>query len=136
MAVVFVDTNVLLYAAGSARAERSKSVIAREILKTEEVVLSAQVLQEFYWVSTRPHKLGLTHQEAVGFIEVWKSFPVQAISISIVEDALFLCRELRISYWDAAIIAAARHLNCETLYTEDLSHGTNYHGVIALNPFK
>jgi predicted nucleic acid-binding protein len=136
MAVVFVDTNILIYAAGSAPSDRPKSVIARRILKTEEVVLSAQVLQEFYWVSTRANKLALTHQEAVAFIDTWKMFPVQAISMSIVEDALFLCRELRISYWDAAIIAAARHLNCETLLTEDLSHGTNYHGVTALNPFR
>lgn len=135
MAAAFVDTNILLYAAGNARAERAKSVIAREILRNEEVSLSTQVLQEFYWVATRPHKLALTHAEAVAFIDVWKMFRVQAISLGIVEDALFLCRDFRISYWDAAIIAAARHLDCETLFTEDLSHGTNYGGVTALNPF-
>jgi predicted nucleic acid-binding protein len=135
MAAAFVDTNILLYAAGNAPAERGKSVIAREILKNEEVSLSTQVLQEFYWVATRPNKLALTHEEAVAFIDVWKMFRVQAISVGIVEDALFLCRDFRISYWDAAIVAAARHLDCETLFTEDLSHGTNYGGVTAVNPF-
>ncbi len=135
MAAAFVDTNILLYAAGNAPSERSKAAKARAILTHDDIVLSVQVLQEFYWVATRPNKLALTHEEALAFIDVWKMFPVQAISIGIVEDALFLCHEHRISYWDAAIIAAARHLNCETLITEDLSHGTNYGGVTAVNPF-
>jgi predicted nucleic acid-binding protein len=135
MAAAFVDTNILLYAAGNAPAERAKSVIAREILRNEEISLSTQVLQEFYWVATQPHKLALTHEEAVAFIDVWKMFRVQAISVGIVEDALFLCRDFRINYWDAAIVAAARHLDCKTLFTEDLSRGTNYGGVTAVNPF-
>ena len=29
----------------------------------------------------------------------------------------------RLSYWDAAIVAAARALGCEELYSEDMSHG-------------
>lgn len=135
MAAAFVDTNILLYAAGNAPSERAKSITAREILKNEEVALSAQVLQEFYWVATRPHKLAFTDEEAVAFIDVWKMFPVQAISLGVVEDALFLCRRFRISYWDAAIIAAARHLDCGTLYTEDLTNGQNFEGVTVVNPF-
>lgn len=135
MTTTFVDTNILLYAAGNAPSERVKSATARQVLKDEDLALSAQVLQEFYWVATRPHKLGLTHEEAVAFIDVWKMFPVLAISVGIVEEALFLCQDLRISYWDAAILAAARHLNCNTLYSEDFSHGTTYSGVKVVNPF-
>ncbi len=135
MAAVFVDTNILLYAAGNAPSERPKSLTARRILTHEQVVLSAQVLQEFYWVATRPNKLALTHEEAIAFIDVWKMFPVQAISLGVVEDALFLCQQFRMSYWDAAIVAAARHQDCRVLYTEDLTHGGNYEGVTAVNPF-
>ncbi len=135
MAAIFVDTNVLLYAAGNAPSEHAKRLRARQILKDETVALSAQVLQEFYWVATRPNKLALTHQEAVAFIEVWKMFPVQAISLGVVEDALFICKRFRISYWDSAIVSAARHLGCLTLYTEDLQDGQDYSGVKAVNPF-
>lgn len=131
----FVDTNILLYAAGNAASERAKSAVARRILTGEDIALSAQVLQEFYWVATRPHKLDLTHEEAVAFIDVWKLFPVQSVSLAIVEDALFLCQQFRITYWDAAIVAAARHLDCKTLYTEDLQHGQDYSGVKVINPF-
>src|SRR5437016_3794040 len=118
MAVVFVDTNVLLYAASTLPAERAKSAKARLIVTQENLALSTQVLQEFYWVSTRPHKLALTHDEAVRFVDTWKMFPVQSVSLGIVEDALALCQKFRISYWDAAIVAAARHMNCDMLYTE------------------
>lgn len=133
--MVFVDTNILLYAAGSAASERVKSRTARRILRDEEIALSAQVIQEFYWVATRPNKLALTHDEAMAFIDVWRLFPFQATTLGVIEDALFLSQQFRISYWDAAIVAAARHLNCTTLYTEDLNDGQDYEGVTAINPF-
>jgi len=44
-------------------------------------------------------------------------FPFQATTLGIVEDALFLCDEFRISYWDAAIVQQRDTLNCKTLYT-------------------
>jgi predicted nucleic acid-binding protein len=81
MSAAFVDTNVLLYAAGNAPAERPKSAMARRLLKDEEIALSAQVIQEFYWVATRPNKLALTHDEAMAFIDVWKMFPFQATTL-------------------------------------------------------
>ena len=40
-----------------------------------------------------------------------------------------------ISYWDAAIVAAAEILEAGTLYTEDLSHGQLYGRVRVINPF-
>ena len=135
MAATFVDTNVLLYAASNAPAEKVKTAEARRIVKDDDIVLSAQVLQEFYWVSTRPNKLALTHNEALRFIDTWKMFPVQAITLGIVEEALVLCRKYHLSYWDAAIVAAARHMNCGRLYTEDLADGQDYDGVTAINPF-
>ena len=41
----------------------------------------------------------------------------------------------QISYWAAAIIAAARALGCKILYTEDLNAGQDYGGVVARTPF-
>src|SRR6185295_12544736 len=135
MPATFVDTHVLLCAASNAPGERVKSAEARRIVTNEDIALSVQVLQEFYWVSTRPNKLALTHDEAVKFIDTWKMFPVQSISLGIVEEALVVCRKFRLSYWDAAIVAAARHMNCDRLYTEDWAHGQDYDGVTAVNPF-
>ncbi|MEI6820177.1 MAG: hypothetical protein WCL19_11330 [Verrucomicrobiota bacterium] len=50
--------------------------------------------------------------------------------------ALDLRSRFKTSYWDASILAAALGLGCETLYTEDLSHGQSYEGIRVLNPFR
>jgi predicted nucleic acid-binding protein len=42
----------------------------------------------------------------------------------------------RLSYWDAAIAAAARALGCQELYSEDMSHGQEIEGVTIINPFR
>jgi predicted nucleic acid-binding protein len=41
----------------------------------------------------------------------------------------------QLSYWDAAIITAAKQMGCPTLYSEDLNHGQIYDGVTVVNPF-
>ena len=40
-----------------------------------------------------------------------------------------------ISYWDAAILPAAKTLGCEAVYSEDLSEEQDYNGVKVMNPF-
>jgi predicted nucleic acid-binding protein len=41
----------------------------------------------------------------------------------------------QISYWDAAIIEAARHLGCRQVLSEDLNAGQDFSGLIVVNPF-
>jgi predicted nucleic acid-binding protein len=41
-----------------------------------------------------------------------------------------------ISYWDAAILEAARSVGCEVVLSEDLSHGQDYAGIRVENPFR
>jgi predicted nucleic acid-binding protein len=41
----------------------------------------------------------------------------------------------RISYWDAAILEAARSMGCDEVISEDLNDGQDYAGVTAQNPF-
>jgi predicted nucleic acid-binding protein len=41
-----------------------------------------------------------------------------------------------ISYWDAAIIAAAKTMGCRIVYSEDLNDGQTYDGVTVTNPFR
>jgi predicted nucleic acid-binding protein len=48
---------------------------------------------------------------------------------------LQLTERYQVSYWDAAIIAAALDLGCGSIYTEDLSDGQAYGGVKVVNPF-
>jgi len=51
------------------------------------------------------------------------------------QGALKTKARFRISYWDAAIIEAARCLGCEVVLSEDLNEDQDYAGVKVVNPF-
>lgn len=132
----FVDTNVLLYAISKDPSERRKAERANAILASRDLALSAQVLQEFYVQATRESRPDrLTHQQAVAFAESLLRFPVLEIGPSLVIAAMEARRRHRISYWDAAIIEAARALGCDSILSEDLGDGVSYDGVRVENPF-
>ncbi len=133
----FVDTNVLLYAVSTARNEQKKARIAREILDANDLALSVQVIEEFYVQATRTTKRNaLQREDAVGLIEAFLRFPVQETTLAIVAAGLETKARFQISYWDAAIIEAARSLRCGEVVSEDLSDGQDYDGVVVRNPFK
>ena len=133
----FIDTNVLLYAVSRLPGDAAKRQRARELLKSPELVLSAQVLQEFYVQATRPKgSSGLSHAEAVTFLAGVRHLPVQPITARVVHDALALRERFQINYWDAAILSAARAAGCRTVYTEDLNAGQDYDGVRVMNPLR
>ena len=125
-----------MYAASTTPEEADKRSIARAILKRDDLVLSAQVLQEFYVQATRATKPDrLPHQRAVALIESWLRFRVIATSVALVQQALATAERWRISYWDAAVVEAARLAGCPTVYTEDMQDGMNFAGVVVENPF-
>jgi predicted nucleic acid-binding protein len=133
----FVDTNILLYAASTAPEEENKARIARNLLDARDLTLSVQVLQEFYVQATRPGKSGrLSHREAVQLIEAFLRFPVQETTVSVMRASLDARDRFQISYWDAAIIEAARAAGCSTVLSEDLSGGCDCGGVTVVNPFE
>ncbi len=132
----FVDTNVLLYAVSTAADERAKAEQARGILEAGDLGLSVQVLQEFYVQATRASKPErLTHEQASVLVESFLRFPVQEITVPLMAAALTSTARFQLSYWDAAVLEAARSLGCATVLSEDLSHGQDYDGVRVENPF-
>lgn len=40
------------------------------------------------------------------------------------------------AFWDSAIVAAARALGCDRVYTEDLNHGQVIEGLTIIDPFR
>jgi predicted nucleic acid-binding protein len=107
--VRFVDTDVLLYAVSKDPAERDRAARAGELLRQRDLALSVQVLQEFYVQATRETRPDpLTHDQAVGLVESFLRFPVQPIDVPLALAALASRHRFGISYWDAAIIEAAR----------------------------
>ncbi len=110
----FIDTNLLLYSISTDPDEAAKRDIAVSLLKARDNALSVQVLQEFYVQATRPSRSdALPHGIAVGLIHAWLRFPVQDMTLAVMSDALEIKAADRLSYWDAAIAAAARALGCD-----------------------
>lgn len=132
----FVDTNILLYRISSNPAEAGKQRIAVEILSTRDLCLSVQVFQEFYVQSTRrSRKDALSHDEACTLIQAWRRYAVLPVTVELFENALVAKERWQLSYWDAAILEAARASRCEVLLTEDLNDGQDFAGVRVVNPF-
>lgn len=133
----FVDTNVLLYAASTAPEEAGKAAKARELLQATDLALSVQVLQEFYVQATRASRTDrLSHDQANRLVEAFLRFPVQETTPALMLAAMATCQRHRLSYWDAAILEAARALGCEVVLSEDLAHGRSYDGLLVENPFR
>ena len=133
----FLDTNILLYSISRDAAETAKRERAIALIEGDDNALSVQVLQEFYVQATRPTRPdAVPHDIAAGLVRTWLRFKVQDITVPIMIHALVIKAEHRLSYWDAAILAAAHALGCRELYSEDMAHGREIEGTTILNPFR
>jgi predicted nucleic acid-binding protein len=134
-ASVFFDTNVLVYAAIGTGKDERKRKRALELVDSEDFGISAQVLQEFFVTVVKKAARPLSAENALDWIEQWTAFPCQAIDHQLVRIAIEQSQRYAISYWDAAILAAAEALGAHTVYSEDLNDGQRYGGVRVVNPF-
>ena len=134
----FLDSNILLYSISDDPREHAKRDIAVGLLEQDGNALSVQVLQEFYVQATRATRPNhLSNEIAVGLVRTWLlRFPVQDITASILNAALDIRADFRLSYWDAAIVAAALALGCRELLSEDMQHGREIEEVRIVNPFR
>ena len=133
----FVDSNILIYAIASNSADRKKPEQALRILQEADLAFSVQVLQEFYVQATRDTRRDrISHEEAAAFIRALCEFPVQELTVNLLQSALATKHRYQISYWDAAVIEAARALGCREVLSEDFGDGQDYGGVRVTNPFR
>lgn len=131
----FVDTNVVVYAfdAGAGvKRETAQRVIADPDI---DLVLSAQVLAEFYWVATRRLAPPLGHAEAAAAVTALARLRVVPTDAGLVRSALVTAESHRLAWWDALIVEAAAMAGCDTLLTEDLDPGQVISGVEVVDPF-
>lgn len=134
---VFLDTNVLIYAATADGVFPRKFAIAEEILVNEDFATSTQVLGEFIRNVQSPRKMAdpLSDEEVDGWLDRLREFPVIAVDQEIVLNAVFFQRRYQVQYFDGQVIAAAHRFGAERLLSEDLSHGRTYGSVRCENPF-
>lgn len=130
----FVDTNVLVYTVDDG--EPAKQHQAQQLLRelpSDDLVISTQVLIEFYAVATR--KLLLPESDASALVDRWAKLDVVVTDAGLVREAVATSRASVISIFDALIVEAARVGGCARVLTEDLASGATLKGVRIENPF-
>jgi predicted nucleic acid-binding protein len=58
------------------------------------------------------------------------------MTLPVLNMALGIRRAHGFSFWDSAILAAARTLGCDRVYTEDLTHRQVADGLTIVDPFR
>lgn len=134
---IFVDTNVLVYAADAGAGEKHRRAAAWMALAWEsrQGRLSVQVLQELYATLTGKLRPGLASEAAR--TEVRALFPWRPVDVSpaLIETAWDLQDRFALSWWDAMIVAATQAADCRYLLSEDLQDGQNFDGTRVVSPF-
>ncbi len=134
---VFLDANILIYAATGKDVDPKKFDRANDIVGEADFGLSTQVVGEFVKNVRDPRKM----RPPLGDVEVheWLDrlfvFPVVSIDRNIIERAMYFQSRYKLNYWDGQILAAAERFEARTLYSEDLKHREKYAGILCLNPF-
>jgi predicted nucleic acid-binding protein len=131
---LFVDTNVLVYAFDRdepAKRKRSLAILAGD----DDLVLSTQILQEFYVTVTRKLKRSLSEVDAESAVRDLAQLEVITVDTSIVLQAITTSRAHVLSFWDSLVVCSASASGCVRLLSEDLQHGRDIAGLRIENPY-
>ncbi|OGQ11213.1 MAG: hypothetical protein A2138_02570 [Deltaproteobacteria bacterium RBG_16_71_12] len=131
----FLDTNVLVYCFDGG--EPAKQRRAQQVVESsdDELVVSTQVLQEFYVTVVRKLSRPLAEADAEHAVRELSALPTVAIDAALVLAAIATSRQHRLSLWDALVLRSACAGGCARLLSEDLQHGFQLEGVRVENPF-
>jgi predicted nucleic acid-binding protein len=137
-ALVFVDTNVLLYARDPR--DRTKQTVASDWLKLlwreERGRTSTQVLSEYYDTVTRGLRSKVSPEDAWEDVQIYMAtWKPQVIDVDVLRGARDLEVRYRLSWRDCLVVAAAQAQHCVLLLSEDLQDGADYGGVVVRSPF-
>ncbi len=131
----FFDTNVIVYA--NDRRDRDKHDIAsrlvRNALADQSGAVSVQVLMEYANVALS--KLKQRRDVVCGQLTCLSFLLVVRPRAETVRRAVEIGAAYQMSFWDAAIIAAAEEAGCSRILSEDLNAGQFYCGMRMVNPF-
>lgn len=134
----FVDTNILVYAHDTSSGTKHKQakMLVQSLWESKTGSLSIQVLQEFYYVSTRKLAPSLPSAEASQIIASLGKWRIHTPGVEDVLSAIQVQERYDISFWDAMIVHSANQLGCGVLWSEDLNAGQVYQQVRVQNPFE
>ena len=134
----FLDTNIFVYSfsENSTAKARQASKLIRTAVETGKGVISYQVVQEFLNVALKRFATPMNAPEATQYLAtvlrpLWTVHSSQALF----GEALRICDEHHLGWYDSLIVSAAIESDCEVLYSEDLQHGRRFGSLQIQNPF-
>lgn len=133
----FFDTNVLVYLFDEDSPEKQSRArdLFNEQARAGQVVLSPQVLQEFYVTVTRKLARSVSPEDALAAVTQLTSFPLVPVDGATVLRAIRLHQKDSLSFWDALVIQAALEGNCVRVFSEDMQNGRRFGNLVIENPF-
>lgn len=136
-ALVFVDTNVFVYARQGREAQ--KQPIAAQWIERlwheQRGRVSMQVLNECYVTLTRLAKPAPAQAVIWDYVRSLLAWNPQPLSAELLHRAFEIEQRHHLNWWDCLIVGAAQLQSCALLLTEDLQDRANYGGVTVRNPF-
>lgn len=132
----FVDTNVFVYAFDSDSSAKQATALRLLNDHARKIILSTQVLGEFYTSVTRKLQTPLSAERALDALDELCGFRVRPIHAELTRSAARRSVASRLSYWDALIIECALEAGARVLLTEDLQHGQTFGDLRVVNPFR
>jgi predicted nucleic acid-binding protein len=110
--------------------------LVEELWQNRRGVLSVQVLQELYVSLTRKLAQPLAPALAREIVSDLTTWQVVAPGAGDVVEAIDASVRLQVAFWDAMLLTTARQAGARVLWSEDLSDGQAYDGVVVRNPFR
>lgn len=138
MSSVLVDANILLCSEDAS--DPRKQAVALDWLRVlwERRIgrVSTQVLHEFYVSATRRITPAMPPGDARAEVRRYEQWLPWQVDHATVESAWAVESRYGLHYWDCLVIAAAQHLGCRYVLSEDMPHEARYGAVQVLNPFR
>lgn len=133
----FIDTNVILYSKDAR--DSHKQSIADELvaqgIREGTMVVSTQVLNEFYVNATQKLDPGMSREDARTVCRSLSAVSCEPITKETSAAAWDVQDRFGLSWWDSLIVASALLARCSLLVTEDLQDGLHIDGLRVVNPF-
>jgi predicted nucleic acid-binding protein len=133
--MISADTNVFAYLYDEdSPGKQAVARIAVAALANRQGIVGLQVVGELNNVLRRkmrktPAEAAQAGRRLIGGFPVFP--PTRQAAIWALEQAA----AATLQYWDALLLASARHAGVDTILTEDLSDGAEINGILIINPF-
>lgn len=136
-AMVFVDTNVLVYVRDRTEEEKQRRALEWMVALWDTGLgrLSYQVLKEYYVVATRKLDPPRSEDEAREDVLALTAWEPLVVDRAVMEEAWDIQDGHGFSWWDALIVAAGLRSRCRYLLTEDLQEGLEVDALTIVSPF-